>query len=170
MCLRFEKHSRGVRRKGNGRLDFSATIKMQSREPIGTFNEGAEEEMRSIIHVSDDERRFSVRYEVHRLRAAGRAGVQESPSIEEFLGLDRARLVALAFALDGPVHVGHRFTGLIRVYEVFYRARIEVKRSLIDEIDERVAARILTEARFPIADQMAVSVEEFQAELDSLLV
>ncbi len=90
----------------------------------------------------------TVRYEVHRIREPGQMGAVRLPLVEEFLGLDRARLAALGYGLDGPTAFGERFTGLIRVVQVFYCAGVRGRVEVIDEVDERVAFRFLNEVRY----------------------
>lgn len=116
------------------------------------------------------ERDTTVRYEVHRERESGRAGVAREPLVEEFLGLDRARIAALGHALDGATATGDRFTGLVRIFQAICPSGREPKRSLIDVIDERVASRLLNEARLPRAGDLAVSLDQIQAEVDALSV
>ena len=120
--------------------------------------------------ATPDERKFSVRYEVHRERERGRAGVVPPPTIEIFLGLDRARLSALSNALNGPSHTGYKYSGTVRVFEIFYRGSCEFKRALVDVIDERVASRVLNEVRLPRANQLSVSMESLQEEFNDLLL
>lgn len=123
-----------------------------------------------VTPVEREERNRAVRYEVHRMRATGRLGVEKPPIVEVFLGLDRARLSALTHALDGTTQCGDRFTGLVHVFEVFYQGEYETKRALIDSIDERVASRILNETRLPRADQLSVDIESFKSELNFLVL
>jgi len=123
-----------------------------------------------VTPLEQEERKFAVRYEVHRMRANGRLGVAQPPVVECFLGLDRARLSALAHALEGATHSGERFTGIVQVFEVYYRASRETKRTLLDVLDERVAFRILNETRLPRADQLSIDVEAFQSDLDLLVL
>jgi hypothetical protein len=111
----------------------------------------------------------AVRYEVHRECEPGRNGAERQPVVESFYGLDRARLAALGFALDGPTRTGDSFTGVVRVYQAMHIDEHRAKRTLIDVIDERVASRLLNEARLPRADRLAVSLDRLQAEVDALL-
>jgi hypothetical protein len=114
------------------------------------------------------DRETSVRYEVRRLREDGANGATRSPIVEEFLALDRARLAALSHALDGPTVTGDRFTGTMLVFQVLRGAGGPAKPTLIDVIDERVAFRLLNETRLPRADQLAVSLDRLQAQIDGL--
>ena len=88
--------------------------------------------------------------------------------MEEFHGLDRARLAALSFALDGPTVTGDRFTGTVRVVQVIAGGGRAPAPSLIDVIDERVASRLLNEVRLPRADTLAVPVSSLQSAVDAL--
>jgi hypothetical protein len=115
------------------------------------------------------DRDTTVRYEVHRMRETGQERVARPPLVEEFYGLDRARLAALGHALDGPTPSGNRFTGVIHVVQVMYVSNVRCRSKVIDEIDERVASRLLNEVRLPKAGQLAVPVERLQAELDALI-
>lgn len=116
----------------------------------------------------------TVRYEVHRARSDTRDGkeaLQRPPLVEEFLALDRARIAALGYALDGPAQDGG-ITGEVRIVQKLYAdggTRIE-REQLIDVIDERVACRLLNEVRFPTAAALAVSKAELQAEVDRLFL
>ncbi|HEV2080604.1 MAG TPA: hypothetical protein VGR19_12000 [Allosphingosinicella sp.] len=114
-------------------------------------------------------RGVTVRYEVHREREPGRKGAERQPLVEEFYGLDRARIAALGFALDGPTMTGDRFTGLVRVYQAMHLDDSRTRRSLVDVIDERLASRLLNETRLPRADQLALSLERLQGSVDALL-
>lgn len=109
----------------------------------------------------------SVRYEIHRLRETGRSGQPMQSIVEVFRGLDRARLAALGYALDGPTATGDRLTGVIQIVRVVQGQSREA-RNLIDVIDERVATRLLNEVRLPHADRMTVSVAELQRGVDDL--
>ena len=111
----------------------------------------------------------SVRFEVHRERGPGPKGAPRSPVVEKFLGLDRARLAALSRALDGPTVTGDRFTGIVRVFRVLYRGERPSPPTLIDEIDERVASRLLNEVRLPRADDLSVPASRLQSAVDALL-
>lgn len=115
------------------------------------------------------ERGVAVRYEVHRERESGKGGSERGPLVEEFYGLDRARIAALGYALDGPTGTGDRFTGTVRVLQSLRHDDSPARLTLVDVIDERVASRLLNEARLPRADQLAVSIERLQAEVDALL-
>ena len=126
--------------------------------------------MGSAGFLGQADRKFAVRYEVHRLRAKARPGVARPPIVEQFLGLDRARLSALTHALDGSTHDGDRFNGIVQVFEVFHLADREIKRTLLDVLDERVSFRILNETRLPRADQLSIDVDAFQTELDLLVL
>ncbi|WP_373474295.1 hypothetical protein [Sphingorhabdus lacus] len=109
------------------------------------------------------ERERIIRYEVRREREIG-----TMPAIEQFLGLDRARLAALSYALDGPTYTGQRFTGQLTIHRVTYIQGKICLSELIDVIDERVAFRLLHEMRLPRADKMATTTEQFQRELDAI--
>jgi len=115
------------------------------------------------------DRETTVLYEVHREREDGKRGAPRPPIVEEFHGLDRARLAALSHALDGPTTTGDRFTGSIRIFLVLYHGERPSAPKLIDEIDERVASRLLNEVRLPRACELAVSVGQLQSEVDALL-
>lgn len=103
-------------------------------------------------------------YEVHRERASGRGPA----TIEEYPGLDRARLAAFAHALDGPSYSGENFSGTVTINQVFYLGQRRLRTELIDVIDERVAFRVLNELTLPRADQLGVSVERLQEETNRL--
>lgn len=115
------------------------------------------------------DRDVTVRYEVHRMRDPGQKGAARPPLVEEFYGLDRARLAALGYGLEGPTGIGDRFTGLINVVQVFYTSGIRCRSEIVDEVDERVASRLLNEVRFPRASELAVRVAHLQAEVDALI-
>ena len=114
------------------------------------------------------ERDASVRYEVHREREDGANGAARPPIVEEHLGLDRARIAALSDALDGPTPTGDRFTGLVRIVQVFYSSGIRRTSEVVDEVDERVASRLLNEVRWPRACELAVPLDRLQADADAL--
>ncbi|VWX56954.1 hypothetical protein [Sphingorhabdus sp. 109] len=103
-------------------------------------------------------------YEVHRERASGRGPAE----VEEYSGLDRARLAAFAHALDGPSYTGESFSGTVEIHRVRYLGRQRLRTELIDVIDERVAFRVLNELTLPRADQLHVSVEKLQQEINKL--
>lgn len=107
-------------------------------------------------------------YEVLRPREPGKKGVAQQPTVEEFAGLDRARLAALGYALDGPTSVGDKFTGTIIIHQVFYIGTERVRATLVDVIDERVAFRVLNELTLPRADQLSYPVERLQEEANRL--
>jgi hypothetical protein len=114
------------------------------------------------------------RYEVHREREGSQLGVPRPPLTEEFYGLDRARIAALGYALDGRSQEGS-LTGTVRIVCKIYRwfgkdkcERRMIYEDLIDVIDERVAARLLNEIRIPRADELAVSMEQLQRDVDAL--
>lgn len=111
----------------------------------------------------------TVRFETHRMRESGAAGVERPPLVEEFLGLDRARLAALGYALDGPTSIGDRFTGEIRIVQVVRHLGAVRRREVVDEIDERVATRLLNEVRIPRAGDLSVSIDQLQGEVDTLM-
>jgi len=115
------------------------------------------------------DRDSTVRYEVHRMRESGENGIARQPLVEEFYGLDRARLAAFGHALDGPTPSGDRFTGTICIVQVIYVSGIRCRSQVIDEIDERVASRLLNEIRLPKAAQLAVTLESLQVEVDALI-
>lgn len=115
------------------------------------------------------DRDTTVRYEVHRMRESGENGIARQSVVEGFYGLDRARLAALGYALDGPTPNGDRFTGTIHVVQVIYVSGARCKSQVVDEVDERVASRLLNEVRLPNAAQLAISVERLQAEVDGLI-
>lgn len=107
-------------------------------------------------------------YEVHRDCEPGKRDVVRLPVIEKFHGLDRARLAALGYALDGPTSTDDRFTGTVRIYRLMAIGETRVKTELVDVLDERVAFRLLNELSFPRADQLAVPVERLQDETNRL--
>ena len=107
-------------------------------------------------------------YEVHRAREPGPNQVARPPCVEEFAGLDRARLAALGYALDGPTSTGDRFTGRVEVHRLFSVSEKVVSRSVVDVLDERVAFRLLNELALPHADSMSVPVERLQEEANRL--
>ena len=107
-------------------------------------------------------------YEVIRAREPGEGGKERSPAVEEFAGLDRARLAALGYALDGPTSTGERFTGRVEVHRLFLVSGNVVSRSVVDVLDERVAFRLLNELALPRADALSVSVERLQEEANRL--
>lgn len=107
-------------------------------------------------------------YEVRRAREPGDKGIERSSIVEEFAGLDRARLAALGYALDGPSSKGDRFTGRVEVHQLFLVSGKVVNRSIVDVLDERVAFRMLNELALPRADALSVSVERLQEEANRL--
>lgn len=107
-------------------------------------------------------------FEVQRERSHGSGGASRNPVVEEFGGLDRARLAALANALDGPTYSGNSFTGRILVIGRRFLGNREVESTLIDDLDERVAFRVLNGLRLPRSGDMAVSKKRLQTELDGL--
>ena len=107
-------------------------------------------------------------YEVVRARAPGPKGVERSPVVETFAGLDRARIAALGYALDGPASTGECFTGRVKIHRVDYVGGKSVNKSLVDVLDERVAFRVLNELALPCADALSVSVERLQEEANRL--
>lgn len=113
------------------------------------------------------QRELTLRYEVRRLRETGVRGAERPPLVEEFLGLDRARLAALGYALDGAVPTGDRFTGVVEVVRVTIVGGRRAVVETVDVLDERVAFRVLNGLRLPRAEQMAVSMEQMQAEADA---
>ncbi|WP_086606467.1 hypothetical protein [Erythrobacter donghaensis] len=122
--------------------------------------------MRTTAATSGNER--GTTFEVHRLREPGEYGAARPPLIEVFAGLDRARIAALGYALDGPTAAGDRFTGRVLVYRVFRIGGERVNETLIDDLDERVAFRVLNELALPRADAMAVSLERLQGEVSRM--
>ena len=107
-------------------------------------------------------------YEVLRAREFGQKGVERASVVETFAGLDRARLAALGYALDGPISTGDRLTGRVEIHRVFYVAGKRVNKSLVDVLDERVLFRLLNEGDLPHADRMAVPVERLKEEANRL--
>lgn len=107
-------------------------------------------------------------YEVLRPRANGENGAKRQPTVEEFGGLDRARLAAFGYALDGPTTTGDRFTGTVEIHRVTYIGDRVVNSMLVDVIDERVAFRVLNELSLPHAGQLAFPVERLQEEANRL--
>ena len=122
--------------------------------------------MRKTNFNQNRERRTS--YEVRRYRESGEKGRGRAPTIEVFLGLDRARIVALGYALDGPTSTGERFTGRVEVHRVIEVGNKKIRSTLIDILDERVAFRVLNELELPRADALSVSVERLQEEANRL--
>ncbi|WP_293645424.1 hypothetical protein [Sphingopyxis sp. RIFCSPHIGHO2_12_FULL_65_19] len=108
------------------------------------------------------------RYEVHRDREPGSRGIERQPVIEEFNALDRARISALSYALDGPTSSGERFTGTVTVMQVYWIGDRRASTEIVDVIDERVAFRLLNEVRIPRARELTVSLERIQAEVNAL--
>lgn len=106
-------------------------------------------------------------YEVRRLRKPGARGVERSPEVEEFGGLDRARLAALGYALDGCWGEAS-FTGIIEIHRVFYIGEAPARTALVDVLDERVAFRLLNEIELPRAGQLSISVDQFQGDVNRL--
>lgn len=108
-------------------------------------------------------------YEVRRLREEARGGVLRAPEVHEFAGLDRARLAAMGYALDGPVTAADvLFTGTVEIHRSTYVGETQINSELVDVIDERVAFRVLNELKLPRANQLAVPVERLQAEANRL--
>lgn len=107
-------------------------------------------------------------HEVHRHRMPGRNGIQRPPTVEAFGGLDRARLAALGYALDGPTTSGESHTGRVEVIRAIYRGTTRMHQTTVDVIDERVAFRVLNELDLPNADRLAVSMEHLQEEANRL--
>lgn len=104
-------------------------------------------------------------YELHRHRLTpGKA-----PKVEEYMGLDRARLAAFGYALDGSTSTGEQYTGVVSIMEVFYVNLRRLRDTVIDVIDERVAFRLLNELKLPRADQLSVSVDRLQVQANRLL-
>jgi|GEM_PF-1937497 len=113
---------------------------------------------------------YAVRYEVQRQRGLTNHAKtsHRAPLVETFYGLDRARLAALGWALDGQTVTGELFSGIVEIFEVAYASSKEVRRQLIDRIDERVAHRLLNELRFPKAEDMSYSLARLEAEVDHI--
>ena len=107
-------------------------------------------------------------YEVHRHREDGKKGQRRQPVIEAFGGLDRARIAALGYALDGPTSAGDHFTGRVEVHRIHCQGDARLSSTLIDVLDERVAFRVLNELALPRADQLSVPVEQLQREANRL--
>lgn len=107
-------------------------------------------------------------YEVRRLRERGPKGVEREPGVERFFGLDRARLAALGYALDGSTVEGPLYTGRIEIFRVMALGDTVIRSDLVDVLDERVAFRVLNELSLPHADALSVPVERLQAETDRL--
>lgn len=107
-------------------------------------------------------------YEVQRDREPGDRGIARAPIIEVFSGLDRARIAALGYALDGPTASGDRFTGRVEIHKAFHVGSERLSRTLVDVLDERVAFRLLNELALPRADSMAVPIERQQEEANRL--
>lgn len=107
-------------------------------------------------------------HEVRRLREPGPMGIIRPPLVEDHGGLDRARLAAMAYALDGPTATGDQFTGTVEVHRVVKSGDRTVRTELVDVIDERVAFRVLNELELPRATGMAVPVERLQEEANRL--
>lgn len=109
-------------------------------------------------------------HEVHRERPLGPKN-QRRPVVEIHPGLDRARLAALGYALDGARVSGPEdelFTGLVFIYRVMLIGEQELHRELVDVIDERVAFRVLNDLDLPRPEQLSVSVERLQEEVNRL--
>lgn len=113
---------------------------------------------------------YAVRHEVHRQRGVTNQAntALKKPLVEHFNGLDRARLAAFGWALDGPTVTGELFTGIVEIYEVAYVSGQVVRRELVDRVDERVAHRLLNELRLPKAEDMAFSLARLEAQVDRL--
>ncbi len=107
-------------------------------------------------------------YEVRRLRERGPKGVERDAEVEQFFGLDRARLAALGYALDGSTTEGPAYTGRIEIYRLVSQGERVIRSDLVDVLDERVAFRVLNELSLPHADALSVPVERLQAETDRL--
>lgn len=107
-------------------------------------------------------------YEVRRLRERGAKGAEREPLVEQFPGLDRARLAALGYALDGSTVDSPFYTGRIEIVRVMSVSERVIGRDLVDVLDERVAFRVLNELSLPHADALSVPVEQLQAETDRL--
>lgn len=122
--------------------------------------------MASAKHRSNGNNSDKVVYEVRRLRKSG------EPTIEEHLALDRARLAALSYALDGDWaenrSSGKALTGIVEVHRVFYHGGKWLRSTLVDELDERVAFRLLNEVELPRAGQLSLTVEQFQGPISTL--
>lgn len=110
----------------------------------------------------------TIRYEVRRECEPGARGIERQPVVEEFGGLDRARLSALGHALDGPTSSADRFTGTVMVAQVFWVGDRRARTEIIDVVDERVAFRLLNEVKLPKPADLSVSMDRIQAEVDAL--
>lgn len=108
------------------------------------------------------------RYGLRRQREPAARGVQRSPVVEEFQALDRAPLSALGYAFDGPTSSGERFTGSVSVIQVLWCGDRRARTDLIDLIDEPIAFRLLNEVRLPRPQDLTVSLDSIQSEIDAL--
>ena len=108
------------------------------------------------------------RYEVRRLRAPGKKGVSRPPVVEQHHGLDRARLAALGYGLDGPTTEGDVFTGTVEVHRIQSLGTLVLRSELVDVIDERVAFRLMNRPTLPRPSDLSVSVERLQSEANAL--
>ncbi|WP_100259717.1 hypothetical protein [Qipengyuania seohaensis] len=108
------------------------------------------------------------RYEVHREHQKGTQIGVAGTEVEEFFGLDRARIAALTYALDGPQQE-RRLTGNVSIRRLMYIGQRKVKDELVDVLDERVAHRLLNELTFPRSDQMGRSVDSLQGDVNALI-
>lgn len=95
-------------------------------------------------------------------------GADRGPFVERYFGLDRARIAALGYALDGPTSSGERFTGEVTVVRITHIGGRPDREEVVDQIDERVAFRLLNELRLPRANQMALAFDVIQSEADKL--
>ena len=114
------------------------------------------------------DQRYDTRYEVHRSRFPGKGGAIKAPFVASYLGLDRARLAALGWALEGQSMIDECFTGIVSIYKVGGFNGRRSAAELVDVIDERVAFRVLNELALPRPEDLTVSIERMQVEVDRL--
>lgn len=90
-----------------------------------------------------------IRYEVRRERR-----YDKPPQVDEHLGLDRARVVALGYALDGPSEAPDFFTGRVEVVKVIRcqsASGFASTSALMDRLDEAGASVFLNSVELPRA-------------------
>ena len=107
-------------------------------------------------------------YEVRRLRLDARRGVKRDPYVETFHGLDRARLAALGYALDGPESPDKSSNGTIEIWRIRCYFGEVIGEDLVDVVDERVAFRFLNDIDLPRAEKLTVPIERLQEEVNRL--
>lgn len=107
-------------------------------------------------------------YEVRRQRCVAKGGKPRETYVENFLGLDRARLAAFTHALDGADGPDKTVTGIVEIFRVDLVGDRVVKEELIDVIDERVAFRLLNDIELPRPNQLSVAIERLQEEVNRL--